>query len=99
MHIVVNRFSLTENVDWTILESKVNQLQAQVAGERADFHGVSLVRIGQTEAILLVLFETREALDDISKNIAAPWFTEHVKPYLAGPVDRQVGEIVAGVLG
>jgi hypothetical protein len=96
MHIVVNNFLLKENIDWHALQSTVDQFQIQLAKTRSDFRGVSLVRVNDTKAIFVVLFDTREALDDISSNIAAPWFAEHVRPYLAGPVDRQVGEIVAG---
>lgn len=98
MHIVVNRFRLREDVDWPFLQSEVDRLHARVSLEREDFRGVSLVRVGDTEAIFVVLFETRAALDDISRNIAAPWFAQHVSPILAGPVDRQAGEVVAGSL-
>lgn len=98
MHIVVNRFRLREDVDWPVLQSEVDRFHARVSRQREDLRGVSLVRVGDAEAIFLVLFETREALDDISRNIAAPWFAQHVRPFLAGPVDRQVGEIVAGPL-
>ncbi len=96
MHIVVNHFTLQESVNWSALEEKVDQFQAHMASERSDFRGVSLARVNDAKAIFLVLFDSREALDDISKHLAAPWFAEHVRPYLDGPVDRQVGEIVAG---
>lgn len=96
MHIVVNHFTLRETVDWPALESKVDQFQVHLSNERSDFRGVSLVRVSDTKAIFVVLFDGRESLDDISKNIAAPWFAEHVRPYLDGPMDRHAGEIVAG---
>lgn len=96
MHIVVNPLPLQEKVDWSALQAQVDQFHSWLSGERPEFRGVSLVRASDTQAILLVLFDDRESLDDISKNIAAPWFAEHVRPSLAGPVDRQVGEIVAG---
>lgn len=67
-----------------------------MAGERPDFRGGGLERVGDMQAILLVLFNDRKSLDDISRNIAASWFAEHVRPHLAGPVNRQAGEIVAG---
>lgn len=54
------------------------------------------MRVSDTQAIFLVLFDDRESLDDISRNFAAPWFAEHVRPLLAGPVNRQVGKMVAG---
>lgn len=61
MHIVVNHFTLQESVDWPALESKVDQFQARVSGERSDFRGVSLVRVSATRAIFLVLFDSRES--------------------------------------
>jgi len=98
MHIVVNQFSLLNTANWMDLQSKVDQLQARLSSERPDFRGVSLVRVNDSRAIFVVLFKNLEALNDISKNIAAPWFAEHVLPHLDGAVDRQVGEVVAGNL-
>jgi hypothetical protein len=96
MDIVVNSFTLKDDVNWSTLKSDVNRLQKRLAEERSDFNGVSLVRIDDTHAMLVVLFKNRRALEDISNNIAAPWFAEHVRPNLVGQVSRQVGEIVAG---
>ena len=45
-----------------------------------------------------MLYKTREALDEISKNVGAPWFAEHIRPFMAGPVSRSIGEIVGGAL-
>lgn len=98
MHIVVNHFTLQDTVDWAALEAAVEQFQSSVSRQRPEFHGVSLVRVSANKAIFLVLFEDLDSLNDISKNIAAPWFTEHFKPLLAGPVERHVGEVVAGAM-
>ncbi len=98
MHIVVNRFTFIAGADWSKLQEAVDEFQAQVSAQRPEFHGVSLVREGENDAIFLVLFDDLESLNDISRNIAAPWFAEHFKPLLAGPVDRHVGEIVAGIM-
>lgn len=96
MHVVVNQITLQESTDWADLATKVDQFQTKLAKEHAEFHGISLVRVSDSKAIFLVFFDNRDALDEISKNIAAPWFAEHVRPHLAGPVDRSTGEIVAG---
>ena len=98
MHAIVNDLTLIESVDWPDLESKVEAFQAHVAAQRSDFRGVSLVRVSDTHGILLVLFDSLEALEDISKNIAGPWFAENLRHYLAGPVDRKTGEVVAGIM-
>lgn len=96
MHVVVNKLPLKEGIDWPEFQSKIDQFNEQVSSERPECRGVSLVRVNDTSAILVVLFEDRESLNDISSNLAAPWFAEHMMQYVAGPVDRQVGEIVAG---
>ena len=96
MHIVVTQLPLVDGVDWLEFQSKVDQFQGKLSAERPEFRGVSLVRVSDNKAILVVLFNDRESLDDISSNLAAPWFADNLKSYLAGPVDRQVGEIVAG---
>lgn len=98
MHIVVNHFTLQDGVDWSALEAAVEDLQARVSRDLPAFRGVSLVRVSGGRAIFLVRFADLESLNDISRNVAAPWFAEHFKPFLAGPVERQVGEIVAGDL-
>lgn len=96
MHIVVNKILLQDNVDWMEFQSKVDQFNDLLSAERSEFYGVSLARVDDNNAILVVFFKDRKSLDDISSNLAAPWFAEHILQYVAGPVDRQVGEIVAG---
>lgn len=66
--------------------------------DHPDFGGCCLIRTDDRQGIILVLYETREALDEISKTIAAPWFAEHIRPFMAGPADRFVGEILGGAL-
>jgi hypothetical protein len=60
------------------------------------FRGCSLIRVSNEAGIIVVTFDTREALDTFSKDVAAPWFAENVRPLLAGAVSRSVGEVVAG---
>jgi hypothetical protein len=96
MHAVVNHLPIKPDTDWTAFAQKVDAFEAMV--DHPDFRGLSMIRVGDDAAILLVLFASRAALDDVSRNIAAPWFAENVRPYLSGPVNRSVGEIVAGGL-
>jgi len=98
MHAVVNRLPLKPETDWSALAAKFAAFEDEVARQSPAFRGLSLIR-ADNEAILIVLFETRAALDDVSRNVAAPWFAEHVRPHLAGPVMRTVGEVLAGSLG
>jgi hypothetical protein len=96
MHAVVNRITLGKPVDDALVRKLEDDLGPRMRA-RPGFVEARLVRVSDTEAIILVLFTTREALDEISKNVAAPWFAEHVRPYLAGPVQRSVGEVVAHI--
>lgn len=96
MHAVVNRLPIKPGSDWGTLARKVDSLNASVS--HPDFRGISLIRAGENEAVILVLFASHVALDEVSRNVAAPWFAEHMRPYLAGPADRKVGEIIAGAL-
>lgn len=96
MYAVINHLPIKPDADWAVMNGKIDALNASIV--HSDFRGLSLVRAGDNEAILLVLFTTRPALEEISREIAAPWFAENMRPYLAGPVSRSVGKVVAGAL-
>jgi hypothetical protein len=98
MHLVVNHLPLKPGTDWTDLAARIEQLGSLARAQSADFRGIALMRASDTEAIILVQFTTREALGDISRRAAGPWFAENIRPYLAGPASRSVGELVAGAL-
>ncbi len=96
MHAVVTKLTLAKPIDSALLE-KLAEFVPQVQ-EHAGFLDLKLVRVSDSEAIALAFYSTRAALDDISSKVAAPWFAEHVRPYLAGPVERTVGEVIAQAL-
>jgi hypothetical protein len=96
MHAVVNRLPIKPDIDWAALARKVDEFNALI--DHSDFRGASLVRIGDDAALVLVLFAGRPALDKLSREVAAPWFADNIRPYVAGPGERLVGEIVAGAL-
>jgi hypothetical protein len=96
VHAVVNHLPIKPDTDWAALAQKVDAFNALI--DHPDFRGLSMIRVGDDAAILLVLFASRAALDDISRNVAAPWFADNMRPYLSGAVSRSVGEIVAGPL-
>jgi len=96
MHAVVNHLPIKPDTDWAALATKIDAFNASVT--HPDFRGISMIRAGDNDAILLVLFATRPALDDISRNVAAPWFADNMRPYLSSAVSRSVGEIMAGPL-
>jgi hypothetical protein len=96
MHAVVNHLPIKSDTDWAALATKVDAFNALI--DHPDFRGLSMIRSGANEAIILVLFSSRPSLDEVSSKVAAPWFAENMRPYLSGPVSRSVGEIVAGPL-
>jgi hypothetical protein len=91
---VVNKLTLGKPIDDALLRALETEFCPQVR-DRPGFVDVHLVVVSETEAIVVGLYATREAMDDISRNVAAPWFAQHVRPYLAGPVQRSTGEVVA----
>lgn len=96
MHAVINHLPLHNDIDWAELARTLESFEAMLRTQYTAFRGCTLIRAGDDAGILVVTFDTREALDDVSKNVAAPWFAEHVRPLLAGAVSRSVGEVVAG---
>jgi hypothetical protein len=96
MHAVINHLPLQETTDWAALSRVFEGFEAMLRAQHPSFRGCTLIRAGDDAGILIVTFDSREALDTISKNVAAPWFAEHVRPLLAGSVSRSVGEVIAG---
>ena len=96
MQAVVNHLPIKPGVDWDALARKVDAFNGVVS--HPDFRGLSLIRTGNEEAIVLVLFTSRAALDEVSRVVAGPWFAENIKQHLAGPASRSVGEVIAGAL-
>jgi hypothetical protein len=96
MHAVINRLPIKPDADWDALAAKVDAFHAGIA--HPEFRGLCLIRADAGDAFIVVLFTSRAALDALSRDVAAPWFAEHIRPYLAGAVSRSVGEIIAGAL-
>jgi len=94
MYAVVNKLTLGKPIDDALRRALETEFYPQVRG-KPGFVDAHLVVVSETEAIVVGLYATREAMDDISKNVAAPWFAQHVRPYLAGPVQRSTGEVVS----
>jgi heme-degrading monooxygenase HmoA len=94
MYAVVNHFPLKTPVDQALIDKLQQDLipRGQALPGFKEFH---FIRVADDHAIVVVLFETLEALEEITRQVAAPWFAEHVGPYVAGPPERRVGEVVA----
>jgi len=97
MHAVVNKLSLGKPIDQLLLD-KIEQGLGALLGDSPEFISVQIVSVSEVEAIIVAMYKTLESLNDLSKNIAGPWFAEHVRPYLSGPVERSVGEVVLNIV-
>ena len=96
MHAIVNTLKLARPFDDEILH-EIEEFFPRVREANVGFLGAKIVRVSELEVVLLAFYATREALDEVSSKVAAPWFAENVRPYLAGPVTRSVGEVVVDV--
>ncbi len=96
MHTVVNHLPVRDDADWGGMAEKftafADMLKTSISGIRA----AQLLRAGDTEAILVILFEDEATMKRVSSEVAAPWFAENFRPYLTGPPSRSVGEMIAG---
>jgi hypothetical protein len=96
MQAVINHLPPQKTTDWAALSRVFEGFEAMLRAQHPGFRGCTLIRASDDAGILVVTFDSREALDTISKNVAAPWFAEHGRSLLAGAVPRSVGEVVAG---
>jgi len=97
MHAVVNKLSLGKPIDQLLLDKMVQDM-GSLLGDSPEFVSVQIVSVSEVEAIIVAMYKTLESLNDISKNIARPWFAENVRPYLSGPVERSIGEVVLNIV-
>jgi hypothetical protein len=98
MHVIVNKLTLGKPIDAELLR-KVEDDFCPLVRKVQGFVDLQLVSVSDSEAIVLAFFATREALDEVSSTIAGPWFAANVRPYLAGPVQRSVGEVAFRAAG
>ena len=96
MHAVVNHLPIKDGAGWRELAAKFAAFELATRQGYPELASASLIRVSDSEAILYAVYRDRQSLDEISKSVAAPWFADNVRSYLAGPVSRSVGEIIAG---
>lgn len=96
MFAVVNKLTLGKPIEDVLISKLEHELGPKMCASPG-FVDVKLIRVSDAEAVFIVMFNTMEALNDLSKNIAGPWFADNMMSYLSGPVDRVVGEVVSHV--
>lgn len=96
MHAVVNHLPIRPDADWADISAKADSFFIRTRAAYPKLRSAILVRVGEGEAIFVGVYDDRATMDHVSSEVAAPWFAENVRPYLAGPAARSSGEVVAG---
>lgn len=94
MHAIVTKLKLGKPLDDEVMRKMEHEFFPRAKASNPGFLGAKVVRVSDTELILVAFYTTREVLDEVSSKIAGPWFAENVRPHLAGPVERSVGEVI-----
>ena len=97
-YAVINRLPIKADADWDGFCQKIDAFNTIADASSGDFRGLSLIRTGPQNAVMFVLFASRAEMERVSRDVAAPWFAENIRPYLSGQADRSTGEVVAGRL-
>ena len=96
MHVVVNTLPIKPDADWAELSRRFDAFCADARPAHPGFLGAQIVRSGPEEAVLIISFSDEAVMAAFSSTVAAPWFAENVRPFLAGPANRKTGAVVAG---
>lgn len=97
MFAIVNTMKLARPLPPELLLKIEQELVPRSRELNAGLLGLKIVQVTETDVVLLAFYASREALDEISSKIAGPWFAENVRSYLAGPVNRVVGEVILDI--
>ena len=89
MNAVVNHLPIKDGADWRELAAKFTAFELATRQTHPDLMAPTLIRVSDNDAVPCIVYRDRQS-------VAAPWFAENVRPYLAGPVSGSVGEIIAG---
>jgi hypothetical protein len=96
MHTVVNHLPIKPEADWAEMASKFDAFVGEVRAAFPTIRTAQLLKASDAEAIVVITYEDEPTMRHVSSSVAAPWFAEHIRPYLSAPVNRSVGEMIAG---
>jgi hypothetical protein len=83
------------DTDWSEMAARFEAFAADPGGSHPKVRGAQLLKAGDTEATLIIVFGDQATMQDVSSTVAAPWLAENIRPYLSGPVARSAGEMIA----
>jgi hypothetical protein len=96
MYAVVNHLPIKPSADWADIATKFAKFAEDTGKAFPKLKAAVLTKASDTEAIFTGVYDDRATAEHVSSNIAAPWFAENIRPYLAGPANRSAGEVIAG---
>lgn len=99
MYAVVNHLPIKLDADWQDIAAKFSAFAAATGKAFPQLKTAVLLRASDTEAIFMGVYLDKETMEHVSSNVAAPWFAENIRPYLAGPAMRSAGKVVSGFAG
>jgi hypothetical protein len=98
MHAVVNHLPIRPDADWDAIAAKFSAFAESTARSFPQLKTAVLTRAGESEAIFIGVYADRETAEHVSSQVAAPWFAENIRQYLAGPANRSSGPVIAGLV-
>lgn len=96
MHAVVNHLPIKPDADWGDIASKFDAFAKDVRARFPAMNTAVLARMSDTEAVFIGIYDDPDTMKTVSSDVAAPWFAENIRPYLAGQANRSAGVVIAG---
>lgn len=96
MYAVVNHLPIRPDADWQDIRRKFGKFAEATRKDYPKLKVAVLLKPSETEAIFVGVYDDQATAEHVSANVAAPWFAENIRPYLAGAAQRSVGEVIAG---
>jgi hypothetical protein len=99
MYAVVNHLPVRPDADWAAIAAKFSAFAEGTGKAYPKLRTAVLTRVSDTEMIFTGVYEDEATAQHVSSNVAAPWFAENIRMYLAGPANRSAGTVIAGFAG
>jgi hypothetical protein len=96
MHAVINHLPIKADADWGDIAAKFDAFARDVRARFPAMNTAVLTKASETEAIFIGIYDDPQTMQEVSSNVAAPWFAENIRPYLAGQANRSSGIVIAG---
>lgn len=96
MHTVVNHLPIKPDADWAKIASLFGGFAEGIKAKYPGMVVAVLNKASDAEAIFVGVFTDPATRDEVSNVVAAPWFAENIRPFLAGPPNRTVSDVIAG---